>query len=255
LGVLIHQSFRGPTLGIDQTGAVRPNGAPKPLPVAIVADRQIEFAYFDSLGLESITSLLGAPPSKHLRVALDCVLGLPRCLPVDLRSAIQQTLEVPGYGRKPASQFFSKIGEDSIPTREIEILARANSVFRERPFQKNIQTGTFRFWKDLAKDPVWYCFPDVENRIPKRIPLYEAYPSYSWRKLLGAPKRDPLHLDQWMQKVKMPYQLPKDWKKRISKDPNLADALVIALHLHQSSPRELKRKPDCEGWILGFPKP
>jgi hypothetical protein len=245
----------GLTLGIDQTGAIRSNGKPKSLPVSYISGSEIHLDYLESLSTIHLSVLLGSLHRVHLRLALDCVLGLPRTLPLSLRTAIQSTLNVPGYGRDPARQFFAEIAKNTIPTRRIEILAQANSVFRDKPFQKNIQTGTFRFWKDLAKDPDWFYFPDVEKPIPNRTPLYEAYPSYSWRKLLGTPKRDPLHLDQWMQKAKMPYQLPKDWKRRISKDPNLADALVIALHLHQSTAQDLKRKPDREGWILGFPKP
>jgi hypothetical protein len=239
-------------IGIDQTGAVDARGRPKKLPVAVILDNTIEFTYIDSLSSTSISALTGGHSSRKAEIALDCVLGLPRPLKIKLRDAIHRTRLVEKFGRAPASQFFRKLGGGRNFPRKIERIAKANSVFRELPYQKNIQTGTFRFWKELAIDPDWYCLPHVETVRKGLVPIFEAYPSHSWRSFLGSSKREPLHLDKWMRNAGIELLLPRDWKARIRKDPNLADAAVIAMHLHSYSERALRRSPDTEGWILGF---
>ena len=243
------------TIGIDQTGAVNSRGIPKPLPIAVFDHGVIEFAYLKALNSEALSEVLGPLPKvarKNLKIALDCVLGLPRGLRRDLRETMASSLNTQGFGREPARKFFASVGGGRILAREIEILAKANSVFRDRPFQKNIQTGTFRLWKDLSEDPSWFDLPFVEKRRSGCTSIFEAYPSHSWRTFLGSPKRDPEKLSQWIQKSGFDCRLARDWKTRVMKDPNLADAAVIALHLASLDRNEITRQPDTEGWILGF---
>ena len=137
-------------MGIDQTGAVNNLGKPKPLPCCLIRGNHVEFYYLDSFSRKDIFKTLKLDEFQQIVVCLDCVLGLPQELNISWRQALDLIKSNEGYGREPARKFFLKLGEGQILRRTVEIICSANSVFSERPFQKNIQTGTYRMWKDIA---------------------------------------------------------------------------------------------------------
>ncbi len=82
-----------------------------------------------------------------------------------------------------AEEFFNSFKQEKFLSREIEKQLSANSVFTSRPFQKNIQTGTYRTWKDLSLDidkiNIW---PHL-NYNSEYFTLIEGYPTEAWKRL------------------------------------------------------------------------
>lgn len=250
-------------LGIDQTGAVSTSGGPKPLPVCALHRNELHFLYLPSLQRSELEAILGPLIPSKTKIILDCVLGLPSTVPLSLRQAIVASQNTEGYGRKVAAEFFQSIRNtplEELPRRRVEVLAKANSVFQERPFQKNIQTGTFRLWKEMGMDSTWYRFPHLcEEALSKKIPIFEGYPSYSWKYLFQTKHRTPESFPSLLKKYFPKLQLDKSSQKLIYKDPNLIDAAVLAIHASIlpkrsfSPPKKLCAIAPQEGWILGFP--
>jgi len=226
-------------LGVDQTGAViqrRGGKVYRPLPAVVALpgkNRTVQILatsrHQKKLGLVSFdqTEILGliescASERRNIVVLADCVFGLPS----DMRrgdASLRQLLDHAAthdsttsepLGRKRSSAFFRKILEEfrrdgfkdkKWPLRLCEQLASSNSVFQEHPFQKNIQSGTYRIWCDLGrshgnqKDAVLRFWPHdfttgpesnkvVADRI---ITVAEGYPSLYWRNDFGAKTRRP----------------------------------------------------------------
>lgn len=251
-------------LGIDQTGAIFSNGKPKPLPACALLENEMVFFYLPALNKTEIEKNVGHLSPTKTKIILDCVLGLPSAVPLSLRQAIASTKDVQGFGRKAAQEFFRTIEKYSSverPRREVEALAKANSVFQEKPFQKNIQTGTFRLWKELSLEPSWYRFPHLgEENDRKRIPIFEGYPSYSWKFLFQTKHRNPQNFLPLFKAFFPKYKISKSSNISIQKDSNLLDAAVLALHastlpkLLFSLPKTSTLYPTQEGWILGYPR-
>ncbi len=106
----------------------------------------------------------------RLRVLVDAVLGLPAAITAQIQRSgaslagwFEQArvhherrlgLGLLARGRDPAEDFFAALlkraGVSGVPTRECERLSGANSVFIPRPYQKNVQTGTYRIWVELG---------------------------------------------------------------------------------------------------------
>lgn len=245
-------------LGVDQTGAVRADGTPKPLAAAVLANGRIRPVFLDQLTARCLREMLESSDLSSLRVVVDCVLGLPKDVKPRFREGLRRSLRTSGYGRPPARLFFESFecGED-LPRRQVEIQQRANSVFQTHPFQKNIQTGTFRIWKELASEPEWYCLPYLDGQFsPGLTPIFEGYPSLAWRKLLQVKSRQPEKLGALMKKHFPKIRMEREDQKKIERDPNLADAAVLAL----AGSVWLERRPffwpprsvaKYEGWILG----
>ncbi len=251
-------------LGIDQTGAVFTNGKPKPLPACAFIDNELDFFYLSNFSRFEIEKNLGPLSPSKTKILLDCVLGLPRAVSLPLRKAISSTKRTQGFGRNVAMEFFRTIEQQSSvkkPRRIVEVLARANSVFQEKPFQKNIQTGTFRLWKELSQEPLWYRFPYLgEGYDGKRIPIFEGYPSFSWSALFQVKQRNPKKFLSLFKEKFPSCKIRRNSEALMQKDPNLLDAAVLALHastLAKSSfsiPKKQPLYPPQEGWILGFPR-
>ncbi len=232
-------------LGVDQTGAVNARGVPKPLPACMLEGSKFEFF---ALPHFSKTEVLKHEPSSAI---IDCVLGMPRDLNLSFRQALKRLSGQETYGRVAAEQFFLQIGGGKIWHREVEVLAKANSLFRSRPFQKNIQTGTYRFWLDMARDPEWFCVPWLSGEAGRPgLKLFEGYPSLLWRKLFATPQRDPRQIEAWTKRL---YKLKwgSSESRLVLKDPNFADALVLALGGRELLANETPARLDHEGWILG----
>lgn len=233
-------------LGIDQTGAVSANGVPKPLPACLIENDQISLLYLKKFDQE-IASY------KPKAICIDCVLGIPQNLPLTWRQAIAKTKIYEGYGRKVSEKYFSDLGSGLIHKRQIEQKINANSMFQTHPFQKNIQTGTFRFWKEMAIDPDWFYVPSLtfEKTSSEKIPVVEGYPSLSWKQIFHVNTRKPLDVLNLLKKYYPTFKISATEKTLISKDPNLADALVLALGLREKISELKKIKKSKEGWILG----
>lgn len=239
-------------LGIDQTGAISKKGAPKPLAACMIVNGTVAFRYLDGLNLRSIHETFPESVGTHLQICVDCVLGLPSAIETNWRTAVRMTSLFQGYGRKPASDFFRHLGNGSAPRREVERICKANSIFQERPFQKNIQTGTYRLWKDLAQDLDCFYVPALENKTASnQISLTEGYPSLSWRLLFKTKARQPESLRSLIRSQKIPFKISAHQQRQILRDPNFADAYVLALAFAQSKKTEIFRIRGREGWILG----
>lgn len=282
-------------LGIDQTGAVKPNGQPKSLPVALVKKHSPHWAlelpegsanhWLRSLELSELKEFF---ENFHLDlfaarilIVVDSVIGLPKEFQTsedarsDIREWIQKASKHPGFGAKTAEVFFDQILKNlnkkqgareilsSYPQREVEIELSANSVFTSRPYQKNIQTGTFRVWKELSTKTevqgfeaqstlelvkLW-PFEKIRQPGPGTITLAEGYPTLAWRLLNGTSRGKPLN------------NLPKEQTKVIGSIQNLKgqspdhqDALMLALLAHHLIQKSLFIPPEThtiEGDILG----
>lgn len=234
-------------LGIDQTGAVDRLGHPKPLPACLIEETKIKLFYIDKFSGETIKKF-----SPDL-VCIDCVLGLPTSTGIALREALKLAAKTKNYGRAQAQSFFSDLAHGKKHTRHVETALNANSVFTVHPFQKNIQTGTFRFWKEMGLEQDWFYFPALprEKAGAQKIPIVEGYPSYYWKLLLKQKNRQPLKILEILKVTYPKLKITEAHKKLLIKDSNLADALVLALAA-QKFKNDIHRKKSPEGWILGF---
>lgn len=261
--------------GIDQTGATDKKGNPRPLPACWIRKNEITFLYLPSLAKKTILDAINANTGREsgekgalnngsdeaqktfelskrkvpILVCLDCVIGLPASLGIEWRTAVEMTASQIGFGRRPAQEFFSGLSshQGQFPRRSCELRLKANSVFQIYPFQKNIQTGTYRIWKDIAQNSRDFYAPVVESSPSSSIPIFEGYPSHSWKKIFGKNIRDPKSLTELM-RVRFP---ALDWDEshqiKVDKDPNLADALVLALTLFElvNDPWFFESVEDC----------
>jgi hypothetical protein len=159
---------------------------------------------------------------------------------------------------KHAETFFLKYltvrGE--LPRRKCELLAGANSIFQLRPYQRNIQTGTFRIWKDLGLEGrAWLNLWPFERAPREDWPwMFEAFPSLFWREIFGCRSRAPSRVRKTIQE-RITIRCA-DWK-RIEQNADLADAAVLAAGacLLQNDGRlfgKILPQMRREGWILGL---
>lgn len=254
-------------IGVDQTGAVQKNGTPKPLPIAVVHTNKkicLSVGYISSFSNTEIHKFLASQNQREfnkedIQILMDCVLGLPQDVYTNqksFRDFLLLALKHQGYGRSPAQTFFKKLrGNKPILNRTAETLAKANSVFVEHPFQKNIQTGTFRLWKELGTDLQNFYIPYMEPKKSNAYRIYEGYPSLSWKVLFGTSYREPkkflLHVKKFFHNLHIDIHS----KRLIKKDPNLADAATLALHIYRDNNNFEYPKSKIikkEGWIFSL---
>lgn len=239
-------------LGVDQTGAVNLKGEPRPLPACLLQEDEVTFFYLKNFCQKRIESFVSKDEIKSLQIALDCVIGLPQEISVSWRHATRMTLNFDGFGKKPARDFFEHLGKGRVPKRQIEIICKANSVFQEKPFQRNIQTGTFRLWKEIAMSEKDFFAPLLESPVSSRaIPIYEGYPSLAWRLLLGFKTRKPSQLASRLKSINTELKWTKFHQNQVEKDPNLADAFVLAFALKKNMKKLKAKGTEKEGWIIG----
>lgn len=240
-------------LGIDQTGAIDQKGRPKPLPACLIKNNQIHLFYLESFSQKALETYIDRKKFHRLLICADCVLGLPKSLSINWRQALTHIENFEGYGRNPASRYFKFLAKGKEPRRAIEIACGANSVFKEKPFQKNIQTGTYRFWKDISKNKSDFYAPTLENQFhPQQLKVFEGYPSLSWKLLFSVKKRRPQDLRKLLKKRFPAIKFQMQHLRMVEKDPNLADALLLALTMRKFRREALLIKPHVEGSILGF---
>ena len=244
-------------VGIDQTGAVRKNGSPKPLPACYIRNNHPHFFYLPTLSKNLLQQATQIDAKEEIIIGLDCVLGLPEalCKNISPREAMERTKNFPGYGRAVAKDFFEQLSPSDKPRRKIEARLGANSIFQDKPYQKNIQTGTFRCWKELALAGDDFCFPAIEpienQPTNTAIKVFEGYPSFSWKKLLGTKTRDVNQLSSLIKQCFPEISWRAEHQAAIQKDANLADAFLLALAIREDLEQALNIQPHHEGWILG----
>lgn len=237
-------------LGVDQTGALRANGRYRPLPACLIQNDTASVAYLEGLSLASLSAAFDLDPGLAPdAVAVDAVLGLPLSVGVPWRAAVSKAAAISSGGRSVAANFFRELGRGQVHWRKTDRQSGAQSLFLEKPFQRNVQTGSFRIWQDIGRHPGEFYVPAI-GEIEGRVPLYEGYPSLAWRLLTGCKRRDlrALHpLSTFLSGVK----IPPGTFEQIQQDPNLADALMLALQLRRCHPADLKFRSSSEGKILG----
>lgn len=300
-------------LGVDQTGAVKRRGQEaiyKPLPAALIIPGQKQVLQvrvatkegrkfgLSSFDAEEITSLLDAavPRPGDVRILVDCVLGLPSSMRRNdasirdllMRAALFDSRTKTPAGRERAAAFFSEILAESKhratpremwPLRHCERLLASNSVFQQHPFQKNIQSGTYRIWRDLGRfmskpenaslrfwphDFTESVLMRDGNSGPEMV-IAEGYPSFYWRQLLGMRTRQPALLKNALTSTasQIGWSVACEHWSLIESDPDLADAVVLAMtaFVLDLSGQAFSRKmtagtpedfsAEFEGWIAG----
>lgn len=290
-------------VGVDQTGAAQLGGLKaKPLPCALArrtrngewtvralafSGRKLSLASFDGASIERACEDAGWPGAfgTDSMIVVDCVLGLPYssgasegvdALWALFAEAARDVDARSGFGRVQAETFFSELAHrrgfgsgPPFPARACEARARANSVFQARPYQKNVQCGTYRIWRDLGRSLAidgarWTRFGWFEDFETGTGPwTFEAFPSLLWRSRLGLATRDRARLKSALVKSKMfnePVHVSKEDWLALEKSSDWADAAVLALtgaSLAQNG--QWNRMPELEvsrlrqeGWILGL---
>ncbi|MBC7396503.1 MAG: hypothetical protein H7333_03590 [Bdellovibrionales bacterium] len=244
-------------IGIDQTGAVNAKGVPHPLQASLIDARTKKIRTYTGIRLETLSRLSilelirkRIPEFKAQRVliCIDTVFGLPRSLKVTPETVFKK-IEAHEHNGKPygaltAHAFFNKfLKDEQIEHRTVEKRVKANSVFKLKPFQRNIGCGSYRIIKNLAQDKKWFSLWPFEKASGQFV-IAEGYPSHFWKELLGAKKRDLAYLKDFL--------------------PNLtfatmdeADSFMLAYGAMKSIGQldEQTYHPDAaiEGWILGVP--
>ena len=258
-------------IGVDQTGAIdvrrgaqaknslHQSVKAKPLPCCWITGQVVEFGELADFNLRSLQETLGfSLKAVRIQIAIDAVLGLPRSHPKAWRTAIHEAGAVEGLGRAVAEAFFSDlarelpVGDEGL--RTVDRKVGAMSVFQSKPYQRNVQTGTFRVWRDLGRDPHWFFVPELESK-SSGIPIFEAYPSYSWFQILGMRRRSPDLLSKWLKsESNLGLQWTSEHKRLVEKSADHADAFVIALALLLRNGEIAGARRNNEGWILGVPR-
>jgi hypothetical protein len=265
-------------VGIDQTGSAKSSGKKAaPLSAAVLLTHgktvTLRCALIDSLNPGGVERLLQGRSLSQCFILADSVLwpiggrgdlGLWR----GFQEANRFQYQGRDFGLHVGENFFKNL-LDRIesknrlekPTRACERLAGANSVFKSRPFQRNIQTGTFRIWKDLGAQPRWLnTWPFTLSPDPKLGWLAEGYPSLYWKQILKQTHRRSESLLDALRTL-VP-SLNKDLKrdKLLLSDPNFADAAVLAVSAYQIYQKQKWKLPatiskeilQSEGWIYGL---
>jgi len=193
-------------VGVDQTGAKGAKGQARPLPAALLFPKKgtwvlkapLSLNDFTKKGIEQmIEHKDGRVPWKDVLVVADCVLGLPkkivgRASPLKiLRQAMIGAGQKSEIGLKAGEVFFEEHFKGSRHLNDLEVLREQEkflgclSVFKNKPFQRNVQTGTYRIWSDLGKEKDFLNFniwPYEKNQ--NKAFLCEGYPAYA-KKILN----------------------------------------------------------------------
>lgn len=234
--------------------------------------------------LEAWTQDAGVRWSR-VAIVLDVVIGLPAtCWPAWAEgsggdrpwSLFARAAATPGWGRPAGERFFETLlpgaSAATLPRRLCEHDAGANSVFLTRPFQKNVQTGTFRVWKDLAGGEGGARWANVwafDRRVAVRSApwIFEGYPSLLWSKVFGHRRRAPARFADVLAAaralgVEASACACASLVRHVAASPDVADAAVLALGaacldvggrlMVPFRAFETDVIPRGEGWIAGL---
>lgn len=278
-------------LGLDQTGRLKsPGNSSTAAPLKLAAlyrsnqGLKLSLVRIPSLSKRSLVGVFpqigsrGAPVRVILLV--DTVFGLPEGSRLGAEEGFDpdahflRAARSEGFGLAAAERFFSEyIAERKIqkpfPKRRAEVLANANSLFQTRPFQKNIQTGSYRIWKDLGQslleDGKWFAVWPFQSAEQGRVEIYEGFPSFYAREFLGLKSRSGEILAEELGRLRREFSWEisdsdLDW---IRKDADWADSALLAVMAYAFtqngvlgvnpqtrfiSPSQLR----FEGWITGI---
>jgi hypothetical protein len=272
-------------VGMDQTGAVNASGKPRALPCSVLVRKKSAWRLIltgadkklltvPRFSLQTLSDLLrpcGASLGPDTAILADCVMGLPwkswkrtgeRA--GDLRAVLRQSADGTAYGRAASEAFFSRWTDLPLPQRECEKLSGSNSVFLTKPYQKNIQTGTYRIWRDMAlagdvDDFSFWPFDPVQRKFPW---VFEGYPSFYWKHWFGFKKRDPQAFNEVLSRAEaygLTIEAPS--VEFLIDHPDHADAAVLSLAGLVMQARKVLFEPysgfslsapaRVEGWIAG----
>lgn len=204
-----------------------------------VKQKPLGISSFDSSRLLDACCHTNNGSKQTFLVGVDCVLGLPEIVHAsllkkgwfcgaDIKSHLHECFRLafehsqclseqrkPFMGRQVAQTFFDdmknaadidgKTDDDdrAFPRRLCEQRLGAQSLFRTKPYQRNIQTGSFRFWVELGRmirnGERFHVGPFISEKASEQslspgIHLLEVYPSLYWRSDWSLRKRDPLKL-------------------------------------------------------------
>ncbi len=231
--------------GIDQTGAANGSSRAKPLKACeIILDSNEEILNVTFFKISEFGIWIKKlDPNFTNHIFIDCVLGLPiELYNIDstrtLRDWILETkdfqFEMHKYGRKASEAFFTEVlrfyNLSSLypPKRAVEVSLKSNSVFTTMPYQKNIQTGTYRIWKELgaALQDVVLWPSDFYLRDEASTIMYEVYPSFFYKTLLNTKIRKPEPVIKYLRSKNLSVS---DTLSEAILDPDNCDALVAAL--------------------------
>lgn len=244
-------------IGIDQTGAVNPQGKPRPLTVSLIDNTQ-ETRFFTNLTiptvshseiLELVKNYLPHFKDQKVLICVDTVFGLPESTQTPIDQIFYEIKDYQfngkAFGALTAHAFFNQFRQmEQIPHRKVEQLVGANSVFNLKPFQKNIGCGSYRILKNLAQDRSWFSLWPFEKP-HKQFVFAEGYPSYFWKKYLKANSRNITLLQQTFTDLEF-------------KNLDQADSFVLAYGAMLSSKQienfNISSQTQLEGWILGVPQ-
>jgi len=252
-------------LGIDQTGAATNQGQKaKPLKVCFAQKERGKWTVHTQtqtktpltlpcLSPTSLRLFLGkfgvTWPNPKLAIIADCVFGMPEeIFPTtpgntpeeNLWNLFSKTLnhryDEALFGLKVSESFFSTFiaSNKTPPKRECEKFSGSNSLFTTRPFQKNIQTGSYRIWRDMVCETskpwlnIW-PFVSKENFNGRTAWIFEGYPTFMWKQLLGLPTRNTLALIKLLSSGPFKSRFKFDSFSLLKADPDLSDAAVLAL--------------------------
>lgn len=252
-------------LGLDQTGAVRPDGRPRPLPAALLDLRILKKKTLHSgLRLNSLTRSsvqellqscgLEGDPGPGL-ILIDCNLGVPQDCGLDVRGLLKKArrenrLGQP-FGAAAAHAFFTGLRPSghSLWNREVELLTGAQSIFKRYPFQRNVSCGSYRILRELAEDLNWFDVWPSSRKRPGRAILAEGYPSLYWKEIFHSQARKKERLQSALRSSR--YFLSGKKLSELSADEADALVLCVAGDLHKSLLSRSSGKTKREGWILG----
>lgn len=244
-------------IGIDQTGAVNPQGRPRPLTVSLI-DNTKKTRFFSNLTipnlghaevLELVKTCIPQFENEKVLICVDTVFGLPESTQTSVDKIFHKIKDYQSnskaFGALTAHSFFNQFRQmDQIPRRKVELLVGANSVFNLKPFQKNIGCGSYRILKNLAQDRSWFSLWPFEKP-HKQFVIAEGYPSYFWKTYLKSNYRN-LNL------------LQKTFTDLEFKNLDQADSFILAYGAMLSAKQINNFNPSSqtqfEGWILGVPQ-
>jgi len=180
-------------VGIDQTGAIDSKGRFRPLyGVTLSLDADGAVLSHVAEHLPRLDFNRWRMTSDRTLILVDAVLGLPESMwrpNESIRDLFALTRDLTQFGIKGGEEFFLKLYADRTghklldkvsadELRESERVHNAQSLFRSKPYQRNVQTGTLRVWHELSQQnlgdvAIW---PHDPVRANHKLVLAEGYP-------------------------------------------------------------------------------
>jgi hypothetical protein len=244
-------------VGIDQTGSTHSNGRPKSLPVSIIDFSSGTQKNFSGLKIKHLTHteivrvievVLPRFNQQKVLICVDSVFGLPQTTQTPIRQIFSKikgySFNGKPYGALAAHSFFSQfLRGGQTQHRTVEKKVGANSVFRLKPYQRNIGCGSFRIIKDLSEGPQWFSLWPFD-RPRQQFTIAEGYPTFFWDNLFQTRKRSISLLESRFKNLHF---------KTVDEADSFVLALGAAKFKNQIVIPKIPKIAKKEGWILGVP--